>query len=1486
MIALPVPRSIDPLAPVRAARSWLGNAEGRRHRRVAVNDNRAHIEVRGSQEVGRTAMRDDLRAALQRFQGVNWVEVDATLGRAVVLFDPEEVELDDLVSVVEDVEDAHDLAEERFPHGRADYPGDSEPLQRHLFAVAADTVGFGVAAAAQALHVVGIPAEIPGIVSLLEGQPRVRRFLEDRIGPPATDAALAATTALAQALGQGPLGLIVDMGHRGNLIAEHLARRAVWQRREPELVEGPHSVRHDPLRLGPRPPLPKGPIERYTDAAAIAALVSVMVTFGVTRDPRRAVDLVLTGVPKAANLGREAFAAHLDVALARADVMVMDPRSLRCLDRADTLVIDARLLASGRWSIDRLETVEADADPVVCTARARALLDVDDAGATRRRGSWALMPHSGDERAPRGTTARVRRLRRGGRRVLDLWRGDRLMAVVAVAEDPVPLAAQLVADARSTGLDVVLAGGTDALAERLGDVARWTATRVSEEIREHQRNGHLVMFVSGRAHTGLRAADIGIGVQTPGHRAPTAADVVIRQGLGQGWFLLGAVRAARTVSRQSALIALAGAGTGAAWSLIGPRRLAAQRTMLAINTSALLTMFNGAFAGTRTTWTAPPVAPPIERWHELSAAEALRRIGSSSGGLEPDEQLTRRLAETARIVRTPVGLVRATVDELANPLTPLLGAGAALSAAVGSLTDAGLVVGVVAVNALVGAAQRVRTDQALVELESVGETTVRVRVAGDEVVIPSEAVVAGDVVLLEAGDRVPGDCRVIDADALEVDESTLTGESLPVPKSVEPTPGAPVAERTSMLYDGTVVAAGTALAVVVAVGRDTEAGRSAAAAAEPPPSGVEQRLTRLTNLTVPVTLGAGAVATGLGFLYRRPLSEAVGTGVSLMVAAVPEGLPALATVSQLAAARRLAGRNALVRNPRAIEALGRVDQVCFDKTGTLTEGEVSVVCVSDGVEEHRLDVLVDGDREVLEVARRATPPTNGNGSMPHATDRAVVAAAIANGVDDTDTGWVQIEELPFESRRSFHAAIGRRSRSRALAVKGAPEVVLPMCATWRSPDGDRALDAETVRGLEDHVDRLARQGLRVLAVAGCRPPARFTLSDGGDLPPLGLVGFIGLADTVRPSAQTALGTLATAGVRTAMVTGDHPSTAEAIAADLGMLNGGRILTGVELDELDDEELDEVIGEIPVFARVTPHQKVRIVSSYRRAGRTVAMTGDGANDAAAIRLADVGIALGGRGTAAARSNADLVVLDDRIETIVDAVVEGRAMWESVRDAVAILVGGNLGEIGFTLVGSALGGSAPLNARQLLLVNLLTDMAPALAIALHEPRDRSPEALLHAGPDASLGGPLVEDIIVRAGATAAGATGAWMAARVTSTPTRARTVGLVALVGTQLGQTLVAGGPSPMVIGATAVSVGVLVAVVQTPGLSQFFGCRPLGPVGWSTAVTASVVATGASVVVPRLVGGIGTIIASARSRSDDPDGPGRPHLVLVDPGRSS
>jgi magnesium-transporting ATPase (P-type) len=315
------------------------------------------------------------------------------------------------------------------------------------------------------------------------------------------------------------------------------------------------------------------------------------------------------------------------------------------------------------------------------------------------------------------------------------------------------------------------------------------------------------------------------------------------------------------------------------------------------------------------------------------------------------------------------------------------------------------------------------------------------------------------------------------------------------------------------------------------------------------------------------------------------------------------------------------------------------------------------------------------------------------------------------------------------------------------------------------------------------------------------------------------------------------------------------------------------MSGTELQLLDDPELDACVNSVGVYARVTPSQKARIVRSLQRVGRVVAMVGDGANDAPAIRLAHVGIALGELSTSAARSAADVVLTDERIDTLVEAITEGRAMWASVRDAVSILVGGNLGEIGFTLGAGLIDGRPPLSPRQLLLVNLLTDVAPAMAIALRPPPKDHYERLAQEGPDASLGRPLNRDIATRAFITAFGAGSAWTLARLTGTGERAHTVGLLALVGTQLGQTIASGGFTRPVVVTSLASTALLAAIVQTPGLSHFFGCRPLGPIGWATAIGASTVATGVALAFPQV-----TSAVAARLGSID--------KVLTEPVRAS
>jgi cation-transporting ATPase I len=717
---------------------------------------------------------------------------------------------------------------------------------------------------------------------------------------------------------------------------------------------------------------------------------------------------------------------------------------------------------------------------------------------------------------------------------------------------------------------------------------------------------------------------------------------------------------------------------------------------------------------------------------------------------------------------------------------------------------------------------------------------------------------------------VPADCRILHAESVEVDTSTLTGESLPVTRNAQPCFQSALADRSSMLYAGTTIAAGRATAIVVAAGQDTETARGASIVGRiAPPSGVEQRLLSLINLTAPVALGAGLGLVGAGLLRGRRVEHLVPAGVSLAVASVPEGLPLLATAAQLAAARRLSARGALVRNPRCIEALGRVDVLGIDKTGTLTEGHLELIGVTRGTVFVTATQHEDSEDDVLRSAIRAAPDPAFTVSDTDPTDGALFRAANQAGVDvQGPAAWEREAELPYEPGRSYHAVVGRAKWGRSVHVKGAPETVVRMSTHWRTPTGTVVIDEAARDALRNLVNELARRGLRLLAVgqASVSDDAVVNLQQLSGLTLLGLAAF---SDPIRPTAKEAIKKLRLAGVEPVLITGDHPETATTVARELGLIRARRIMSGTELQLLDDDELDACVRTVGVFARVTPSQKARIVRSLQRAGRVVAMVGDGANDAPAIRLAHVGIALGELSTGAARSAADVVLTEERLDTLVEAITEGRAMWASVRDAVSILVGGNLGEIGFTLAAGLVDGRPPLSPRQLLLVNLLTDVAPAMAIALRPPPRDHYELLAKEGPDASLGRPLNRDIATRAFITAFGAGSAWTLARLTGTGERAHTVGLLALVGTQLGQTVASGGFTRPVVITSLASTALLAAIVQTPGLSQFFGCRPLGPIGWATAIGASTVATGIALAFPQVTGLVAARLGSIDKALSEP-----------------
>lgn len=958
-------------------------------------------------------------------------------------------------------------------------------------------------------------------------------------------------------------------------------------------------------------------------------------------------------------------------------------------------------------------------------------------------------------------------------------------------------------------------------------------------VRSLQAEGHGVLVVAGPDGPAVAAADLGVGACVEGRAPPWNAHLLAADGLEPLWLLLPACAMARRCADQGVQVSLIEVVVGLTLCLEGVDMDTAAVVNHASHLLALVAIGNSLrLAGTLDSGP-PQVADDTVPWHALDVAEVLQRLGVDAGGPGGDSGPDAVGPEGQH--QTWIQLGRLLKDELDNPLVPVLTTGAALSALLSSPVDAALILGVLGVNAVIGASQRWRVEQAVAALQERSAAPAWVRRRGQVERVASNRLVVGDVVVLEAGEVVPADARILESTGLQVDEATLTGESFPVSKGKDACDAPALADRSSMVFAGTTVVSGSAVAVVVAVGQATEARRPLGALhGVAGAGGVEARLESLTALTVPIAAGSGLALLLSALARQQDLRGAFSQGVALAVAAVPEGLPILATLAQLAAAGRLSTANVLVRNPRAIESLGRVNVICLDKTGTLTSGRIALVEVTDAERTMMIGQLDRAGFRTLRVALWATPTPAAGRPLAHPTDRGLVEGARRAAVNGD--GWERLATLPFEPSRGYHASLGRRKGRCLLCVKGSPETVLAACTSVRLPMGPVPLDAENRSRLEAIAHELAERGLRVLAVARrvvAEPP---TLLDE-QVCDLEFVGYLGLADPIRGTAKQALQDLRQAGIAVKIITGDHPATARAIAAELGLSIVGSVLTGPMLEAMDDEALAEAVAGATVCARVTSMQKLRLVKALQQAGHQVAMTGDGANDAPAIRLAEVGIALGSHATEAARCAADIVVTDGRLETIVRVVLEGRALWRSVRDAVTLLVGGNLGEIGFTLIGGLRDGRSPLNTRQLLLLNLVTDVAPALAIAMRPPGALDPQELLREGPDSSLGQALDRDILQTALVTAVAGSLARLVAGLTGDRRAADTVGLLTLVGTQLGQGLATRRVDRLTVATGLGSLAALVATVQTPWVSQAFGCRPLGPRGLLQAGAATVLGIG-------------------------------------------
>ncbi|MBK9116380.1 MAG: cation-translocating P-type ATPase [Betaproteobacteria bacterium] len=742
----------------------------------------------------------------------------------------------------------------------------------------------------------------------------------------------------------------------------------------------------------------------------------------------------------------------------------------------------------------------------------------------------------------------------------------------------------------------------------------------------------------------------------------------------------------------------------------------------------------------------PRTLPAVAAPHTRTVADVAAALSAPPGGLGAADA-ARRLAqygpnELAAAPRVSPWSVLAA--QFRNVLVAILLVATALSAFLGHAVEAVAIAVIVTFAILLGFVQEFRAERAMEALRSLTAPVARVLRDGAEVEIRARELVPGDVLVLRAGDRVAGDARLVEAVNLAAQEAALTGESEPVDKRLEPIADAhaPVGDRANMVFAGTAIARGRGRALVVATGSETEFGRIATLleSVESGPTPLQRNLDRLGRVLVRVALAIVAVIVVLGLVRGQPFVDMLVFGIALAVAVVPEALPAVVTISLALGVQRLVRRRALIRRLAAVETLGSTSVICSDKTGTLTKDEMTarrvyvhgelVDVTGVGYAPHgtfeRDGARMDGHDGLLALlgaaalasdARIVRGETDGAWHVHgDPTEGALVAAAAKAGLDkpDLDARFARVHEIPFESETRRMTTLHATPDGVVAYAKGAPEVIVAACARESTAAGVAPLDEAGRQRILAAAQAMADDALRVLAVAtrtGATPE-----NAQRDLTFLGLVGMI---DPPRPEVRDAIATCERAGIVVVMITGDHPTTARAVARELDLLADGQVVTGADLDAMGDAELARRVAEIGVYARVSPAHKLRVVGALQAQRHVVAMTGDGVNDAPALKKADIGVAMGISGTDVAREAAAMTLTDDNFASIVAAVEEGRGVYGNIKKYLMFLLSSNIGEIGLMAGAMLAGMPLPLTAVQILYVNLATDGLPALALAVDPP-----------------------------------------------------------------------------------------------------------------------------------------------------------------------
>ena len=748
-------------------------------------------------------------------------------------------------------------------------------------------------------------------------------------------------------------------------------------------------------------------------------------------------------------------------------------------------------------------------------------------------------------------------------------------------------------------------------------------------------------------------------------------------------------------------------------------------------------------------------------WHTLPTDEVIASLKSASDGLTAAD-VSQRLIEfgpnevgvSARV--SPWTILLA---QFKNVLIVILLVATALSAFLGHGVEAIAITVIVLFAVALGFVQEYRAERALEALQEMAAPLATVLRDGHEVDLASRELVPGDMVILRAGNRIPADTRLIEAINLQVQEAALTGESVPVTKQTAAlaSPELALGDRTNMVYGGTVTTSGRGRGLVVATGVRTEFGKISQLlqAVETSKTPLQENLDKLGTALARAALVVVAIIVALGVFRGQTFITMLVFGIALAVAVVPEALPAVVTISLARGVRRLVKRRALVRHLPAIETLGSTSVICSDKTGTLTRDEMTVREVyvagqvldvsGSGYEPHgefsragqRVEpsvplvrllhaVVLASDAHVVQGEPEGTWHIKGD-----PTEGALVVAAAKAGLSkvDVDSRFPRVHEIPFVSETKRMTTLHTMDNGVVACGKGAPEIILDSCASQLTADGEVPLDDAGRLVILEAAQRMAEKALRVLAVS-----SRADATPENAEQRMTFLGLVGMLDPPRAEARSSIQICEGAGIRVVMITGDHPITATAIARELGVLKTGRVVTGPELEAMSDAEFESAVNTINVYARVTPAHKLRVVTALQQKGQVVAMTGDGVNDAPALKKADIGIAMGITGTDVAREAAAMTLTDDNFASIVAAVEEGRSIFGNIKKYLMFLLSSNLGEIGLLAGATIVGLPLPLTAVQILYVNLATDELPALALALDPPE---PDLMRRAPRDPRVG-----------------------------------------------------------------------------------------------------------------------------------------------------